>query len=144
MSARATVLRGARAGAIAATAWSALEPLAAKALGTTYSDVRLLGRMAPVGRYWAPAGIAIHVANGAAFGAVFALSGGRGPRAGLAWTGVEAIATWPAMAIMDRIHPDRRSGHWPRLLTDRRVFGQEAIMHALFGLLLGLLLPRRR
>ena len=48
------------------------------------------------------------------------------------------------MAIVDRVHPDRRSGYWPRLLTDRRVFVQESVMHALFGLLLGLLLPKRR
>ena len=46
------------------------------------------------------------------------------------------------MAIMDRVHPDRRSGYWPRLLTDRRVFVQETVMHALFGLLLGLLAPQ--
>jgi hypothetical protein len=44
---------------------------------------------------------------------------------------------------MDRVHPDRRSGHWPRLLTDRRVLAQETLMHALFGLVLGLLLPKR-
>jgi hypothetical protein len=49
------------------------------------------------------------------------------------------VATWPGMALLDRIHPDRRSGRWPRLLTDRRVFAQEAAMHAVFGLLLGLM-----
>lgn len=145
MSGRAVALRGARAGAIAATVWSALEPLAARALGTTFSDVRLLGRLVPVGdRWWVPAGLALHVANGAAFGSAFALAGARGPRAGLAWAGVETIATWPGMAIMDRIHPDRRSGRWPRLVTDRRVLGQEVVMHAVFGLLLGLLMPRGR
>lgn len=143
MSRVATIRHGALAGAVAATAWSALEPLAARALGTRYSDVRLLGRMAPVGRWWVPAGIAIHAANGAAMGAAFALAGGRGPRAGLALACTESVVVWPGMAIMDRIHPDRKSGYWPRLLTDRRVFAQESLMHALFGLLLGLFLPKR-
>jgi hypothetical protein len=138
VSAPATALRGAAAGAAAAAAWAALEPLAARALGTDYTDVRLLGRMATE-RGWLPAGLAIHAANGAAFGAVFALAGARGPRAGLAWAAAETVATWPGMALLDRIHPDRRSGRWPRLLTDRRVFAQEAAMHAVFGLLLGLM-----
>ena len=140
MSAVRTALRGAGAGAVAATAWSALEPLAARAIGTTYSDVRLLGRLvAP--RRWVVAGTLVHAVNGAAFGAVFALGGRRGPGDGLLWTGVETLATWPGMALMDRIHPDRRSGHWPPLVSDRRVFAQEAVMHAFFGLLLGLMVP---
>ena len=143
MSTVATIRRGALAGAAAATAWAAVEPLAARALGTRYTDVRLLGRIPPVGRWWMPAGIAIHAFNGAAMGAVFALSGARGPRAGLTLACAESIVAWPGMAIVDRVHPDRRSGYWPRLLTDRRVFVQESLMHALFGLLLGLFLPKR-
>ena len=135
-----TLLRGAAAGAAAASAWAAVEPLAARALGTRYTDVRLLGRLVSE-RHWVPAGVVVHVTNGAAFGAVFALAGGRGPRAGLAWAAAEALATWPGMAVMDRIHPDRRSGRWPRLATDRRVIVQEAAVHALFGLLLGLMMP---
>ena len=140
MSRVRTALRGAAAGAGAATAWSALEPVAARVIGTTYTDVRLLGRLVSPGR-WAVAGSAVHAANGAAFGALFALAGRRGPRAGLLWTGVETLATWPGMALMDRVHPDRRSGHWPDpLISDRRVFAQEAVMHAVFGLLLGAML----
>lgn len=134
--------RGAVAGAIAATAWSAAEPFAARAFGTDYTDVRLLGRMASR-RRWAVAGTAIHLVNGAAFGALFAGAGARGPRAGLAWTLVETLATWPGMALLDRVHPDRRSGRWPTLVTDRRVFAQEVAMHALFGILLGLMVPGR-
>lgn len=142
MSVRATALRGAAAGAAAAGAWAALEPLAARSLGTDYTDVRLLGRMASE-RHWVAAGTAVHAANGAAFGAAFALAGARGPRAGLAWAAAETLATWPGMALLDRIHPDRRSGRWPRLLTNPRVFAQEAAMHALFGLLLGTMVRER-
>jgi len=140
MSVPAIALRGAAAGVAAAGAWSALEPLASRALRTDYTDVRLLGRMVSE-RHWLAAGLAVHAVNGAAFGAAFALAGARGPRAGLAWAAAEALGTWPGMALLDRIHPDRRSGRWPRLVTDRRVFAQEAAMHALFGLLLGLMVP---
>jgi hypothetical protein len=140
----AQAARGAAAGAAAAAAWALVEPLAARAFGTGYTDVRLLGALVPgAGRAWPAAGAAAHVANGAAFGATFALAGARGPRAGVAWAAAETLATWPLMAVADRIHPDRRTGRWPRLLTDRRVLGQEIALHALFGLLLGLMLPAR-
>lgn len=145
MSRARRVARGAAAGAVAASAWSALEPLAGRALRTGgFSDVRLLGRMVPgAGDRWPLAGALVHAANGAAFGAAFALAGARGPRSGLAWAGAETIATWPGMALMDRVHPDRRSGHWPPLLTNPRVFAQEALMHAVFGLVLGALTAER-
>jgi hypothetical protein len=133
-------LRGAAAGAAAAAVWAAAEPLAARAFGTDYTDVRLLGRLVSR-RRWAVAGTAVHLANGAAFGAMFAGTGGRGPRAGLALAMLETLATWPGMALLDRVHPDRRSGRWPALVSDRRVFGQEVAMHALFGVLLGLMVP---
>ncbi|MGE0025932.1 MAG: hypothetical protein AB7O78_18755 [Thermoleophilia bacterium] len=134
-------VRGAAAGAAAATVWSATEFAAARILRHDFTDTRLLGRFASE-RRWAPAGVAIHAVNGAAFGALFAAAGARGPAAGLRWASAEAVATWPGMALLDRIHPDRRSGHWPRpLLTDPKVMAQEAAMHALFGLVLGLLAP---
>ncbi len=138
-----TVLRGATAGAVAGAAWAAAEPVAARALGTDYTDVRLLGRMVTE-RGWVPAGIALHVANGAAFGAAFAVAGGRGPRAGATWALTESVLVWPGMALLDRVHPDRRSGRWPRLLTSPRIFLQETLMHGLFGVVLGLLLPKGR
>jgi hypothetical protein len=141
VSGAARVARGAAAGALAACAWAALEPLAGRALRTDgYTDVRLLGRLVPgAGERWPLAGALLHAANGAAFGAAFALAGARGPRAGLVLAGAETLVTWPGMAVMDRIHPDRRSGRWPPLFTNPRVFAQEALMHVFFGLLLGLM-----
>jgi hypothetical protein len=137
------VRRGALSGALAALVWSASEPPIARALGTSFSDTRLLGRWAAGESAWLPAGIAIHAANGAAFGAAFALLGGRGARAGVSAAMLEYVATWPGMAVADRLHPDRRSGRWPdRLLTDRRVAAQEALTHALFGAVLGTLAER--
>jgi hypothetical protein len=44
------------------------------------------------------------------------------------------------MVVVDRFHPDRRSGAWPPLLRNRSVFAQEVAVHALFGAVLGGLL----
>ena len=63
-----TVRYGPLAGVAAAAAWIAVEPLVARAFGTTYTDVRLLGRAVTRGRAWPLVGGAIHLGNGAAFG----------------------------------------------------------------------------
>jgi hypothetical protein len=86
------------------------------------------------------AGLALHLANGALFGAVAARRGWRDWRRGLVAAELEGLLAWPGMALADRLHPCRRDGSWPPLLTDRRVFAQEAVMHGLFGAVLGLLL----
>ena len=52
---------------------------------------------------------------------------------------LENLVLWPAMAIVDRVHADRRGGRWPRLVTDPRTFGLEVTTHALFGATLGVL-----
>ena len=124
----------------AAAAWAAAEPLAQRLFRTgTYSDVRLLG--APVSeRHWRLAGTAIHLANGALAGVVFHRLGLRGWKAGIAAAEVENLVLWPGMALVDRLHPDRRSGAWPPLLRNPRVFAEEAAVHALFGGILGGLL----
>lgn len=141
------VLTGALAGAAGTAAWAAAEPVAQRLLGHTYSDVRLLGRVAGGERAWAPAGVAVHLGNGASFGAALALTGPLTFRRAVGWVAVETVATWPLMAAADRLHPDRRSGRWPRLLTSPRVIAHEAAMHALFALVMGALLAlagRRR
>ena len=132
--------RGALAGAFAAGVWAAAEPLMQRLFRTPYSDVRLLGAVLTRGPLWWPAGLALHLANGAAFGAVFERLGGRGPLQGIAAAQVESLGLWPGMALVDRLHPDRRSGVWPPLLTNGRVFAYEVAVHAIFGGVLGLLL----
>ena len=135
-------MRAALAGVAAAAAWIATEPVAQRLLGTPFTDVRALGR--PVSRrHWRAAGTAIHLANGAAAGLAFERLGLRGWRTGVLAFQAEHLATWPLMVVVDRWHPDRRSGAWPPLLPNRRVFAQEAAVHAVFGAVLGLLLPRR-
>jgi len=136
-------VRAALAGATAAAAWAAAEPLAQRIFRTPYSDVRLLG--APISqRHWRAVGTAIHVANGAAAGIAFERLGLRGWRAGIAVFQAENLAAWPLTAVADRFHPDRRSGAWPPLSRNGRVFAQEAAVHALFGAVLGLLVTRSK
>ena len=125
---------------IAAATWAAAEPAAMRLFGTPYSDVRLLGASVTRGPWWRPVGLAIHLANGAVFGAVAERRGWRGWRRGVAAALAENAALWPAMMLIDRLHPDRRSGAWPRLATNGRVFAYEATLHALFGIVLGVLL----
>jgi hypothetical protein len=137
------MFRGALAGAVAAAAWAAAEPVAGRLFRTPagYSDVRLLGALATRdGARWRAAGLAVHLVNGAAFGALFAAAGGRGWKRGLAVAQAENLVLWPGMAAIDRLHPDRRSGAWPPLLTNGRVFAYEAAVHALFGAVLGSLI----
>jgi hypothetical protein len=140
---RACPARGALAGALAAGVWAAVEPLSQRLLRTRYSDVRLLGRMVTTGRAWPLAGAAVHVANGAAFGAAFAFLGGRGAAAGIVAAQAENAVLWPAFLLAQRVHPDARSGYWGCLVCDRKVIVHEVAMHALFGAILGAALERR-
>ena len=124
--------------------WAAAEPALGRLLRTPYSDVRLLGRQATRSRWWPAAGVALHLANGAVFGTVFEKLGGRGVRQGVLTAEAENLVLWPGMLVVDRIHPDRRNGTWPRLLTNPRIIAYEVTTHALFGTVLGLLVRRRR
>jgi hypothetical protein len=136
--------RGSVAGIAAAVAWAAAEPLGRRVVGPPpgYSDLRLLGAPATQGPLWRPVGLLLHLANGAVFGTVFERAGGHGWKHGLLAAQAENLALWPGMAAVDRIHPDRRSGAWPPLFTNGRVFAYEAAMHAVFGVVLGLLVRR--
>jgi hypothetical protein len=138
------VRRGALAGAAAAAVWAAVEPGVARLVGAPagYSDVRLLGALLTGdGKRWRAAGLAAHLANGALFGAAFARVGARGWRQGLAAAQAENVVLWPCMALLDRVHPDRRNGAWPRLARNRQVFAYEVTVHALFGVTVGILKP---
>jgi hypothetical protein len=131
------VLRGAVAGVVSAVAWAASEPALGRLFRTPYSDLRLLAGLTRRGPAVA---LAVHLANGAVFGAVFARIGWRGVARGVLAAETENLALWPAMAVADRLHPDRRSGAWPPLLRDGRVFAYELTTHAIFGAVLGVLL----
>lgn len=132
--------RAALAGLAAAAAWIAVEPVLQRAFGTNgYSVVRLLGR--PVSRrHWRPAGIALHLANGAVAGMAFERVGLRGWKAALVAFQLEGLASWPGMALADRLHPDRGEPDWPPLHRNPRVYAHEAAGHAVFALALERLL----
>jgi hypothetical protein len=133
------MLRGALAGAAAAGVWAAQQPLDRRVFGVDYDDVRLLGRLVAKGDGLYPAGLALHVANGAAFGALYAgVAPGlplpaplKGPLAGLA----EHLATWPGTAALPRWHPAGRE--LPALWGSARAFAQATWRHLLFGAVLG-------
>lgn len=134
-----TTLRGALAGAVAAGVWAAQQPLDKRAFGVPYDDVDLLGGWITRGPSRRAAGLGLHVANGALFGALYATvrprialpSALRGPAAGLA----EHLATWPLTAVLPRVHPDRRA--LPALWGSGAAFAQATWRHVLFGTVLG-------
>lgn len=133
-------MRGVFAGAVAAAAWALAEPGARRLFRIQYSDVRLLGAVVTSGPYWKAAGWGLHLLNGAVFGAAFTRLGGHGVVRAVAAAQLENIVLWtPGMVVVDRFHPDRRSGEWPPLLRNGRVFAYEVAMHALFGAALGFL-----
>jgi hypothetical protein len=131
-------VHAALAGITAAAIWAAAEPALRRLFDTPYTDVRLIG--APLSRrHWRLVGTTLHLLNGAAAGVAFRRVGLRGWKAGVIAAQIESVAVWPGMVVVDRFHPDRRSGAWPRLLRNPRVFGPEAVAHAIFGAVLGVL-----
>jgi hypothetical protein len=136
---RARTIRGALAGAAAAGVWAAQQPVDRRVFGVAYDDVELLGKFVTRGPAWPVVGTALHLGNGALFGAVYSAvaprlplpSWARGPLAGLA----EHLTTWPLTAVTDRVHPAR--GELPPLVTNGRAFLQAAWRHLVFGTVLG-------
>jgi hypothetical protein len=136
---RAKTIRGAFAGAVAAGVWAAQQPLDKAVFGIDYDDTELLGKAITRGAAWPVVGMALHLANGALFGAAYATvaprvalpSWSRGPIAGL----TEHLATWPLTIVADRVHPAR--GEMPPLSASRRAFAQATWRHLLFGVVLG-------
>ena len=140
------MLRGALAGGISAGVWALQQPLDKRLLRSRYDDVELLGRaLRPRADRsdWYPLGLALHVQNGALFGAAYA--GAIAPL--LAHAGVPAAARgplvaqvenfglWPLGRVSDRFHPAR--GDLPRLTGNRRALAQATWRHLLFGVALG-------
>jgi hypothetical protein len=133
-------IRGAVAGAVATAAMTLEQPLDKRLFASRYDDVEILGKLVTRGDEWRPIGFALHVQNGAFFGAAYtrlkpSLPGPavlRGLLIGL----VEHVAAWPATMLVDRYHPARKQ--LPKLSANRRAFGQATIRHAVFGIVLGL------
>ena len=136
---RTRTLRGAVSGAVAATVWALEQPLDKLALSSDYDDVEWLGRALTRGDSWYPAGLALHVSNGAVFGGVYANlapllpvpAATRGPLIALG----EHLVLWPLCGLSDRFHPARKK--LPKLAGNRRAFAQSTLRHLLFGVVMG-------
>ena len=108
---RTRTIRGAAAGAVAAGVWAAQMPLDKRVFQSDFDDVELLGKLITRGPAWPLAGLALHVQNGALFGATYAAlaprlplpSWARGPLAAI----IEHFSSWPLTAFIDRLHPAR-------------------------------------
>lgn len=134
-------LRGAAAGAVAATVWGLAEPLDQRLLRCDYSDVALLGKAVTRGRRWRAAGFAIHAGNGVVFGLVYDELRRHvpvGPRKlAVAMALAEHATLYPLCGLIDRYHPARGEPGIPPLLNSRRAFAQATWRHLLFGTVLG-------
>ena len=136
---RGKSLRGALAGAVAAGAWAAQMPLDKYVFGSNFDDVELLGKAFTRKRAWPLVGWALHLQNGALFGAAYAQlaprvplpSWARGPVVALS----ENFGTWPLGLLVDRAHPARKE--LPRLFANPRALAQSTWRHLLFGVVLG-------
>ncbi len=136
---RAVTVRGALAGAVAASVWAAQQPLDMRLFGVPYDDAELLGSAVTQGRWAGPLGLVLHAANGAAFGALYANlaprlplpAWARGPAAGM----IEHVATWPSTKYVPRFHPD--GGRFPQLWGSGPALAQATWRHLLFGAVLG-------
>jgi hypothetical protein len=136
---RARTLRGALAGAAAAGVWALQQPLDRRVFGVPYDDTELLAKAVTRGPAWPLVGSAMHLANGALFGAVYANvaphvplpSWSRGPAAAMA----EHLLSWPLVALTDRLHPAR--DELPSLAGSGAAFAQATWRHLVFGVVLG-------
>jgi hypothetical protein len=131
-------LNGALAGAAAAAAWAAQQPLDKRVFRSRYDDVELLGKLVTRGPAWPAAGLGLHIANGAMFGAAYALARPLVPGppvvAGVAAAMAEHFGFWPLGALIDRHHPARKD--LEPLENNPRAFAQAAWRHLLFGILM--------
>jgi hypothetical protein len=136
---RTRTLRGAVCGAVAAAVWALEQPLDKLLFSSSYDDVEVLGRAVIQGDGWYPAGLALHMGNGALFGAVYSNVAPvlplppvlRGPAVAL----TEHLAMWPLTLVSDRFHPARKQ--LPQLTGNRAAFAQATVRHLLFGIVLG-------
>src|SRR4051794_5034869 len=132
-------IRGAAAGAIAGVIWATQQDIDKRVFGVDYDDTELLGKLVTRGPAWRPIGMAMHVANGAAFGALYATIAPR--LTGPAWARgatlalIENFASWPLVEIVDGHHPARRD--LPRLAGNRSALAQATWRHFVFGAVLG-------
>ena len=132
-------VKGAMAGAAAAAAWAAQQPIDKRLFRYSYDDVEMLGKTFTRGPSWPLAGALAHLSNGAVFGAGYSLARPflPGPPAVAALMAVmaEHLASWPLTRLVDSHHPARED--IPPLAGNTRAFAQATWRHLVFALVLG-------
>jgi hypothetical protein len=132
-------MNGALAGAIAAGVWVAQQPLDKRVFGSDYDDVELLGKLVTRGDAWPAAGLALHLENGAIFGAVYSQARpfipGPVPLRAVFASMAEHAGLWPLVRLTDRHHPARSD--LIGLAGNRRAFAQATWRLFVFGVVLG-------
>ena len=133
-------VRSTAAGAAAALVWAAAERIDRKVFANDYTDVALLGKFVTRSRAWPLAGVALHAANGAAFGFAFDIARRRTSvpprRLALRLALAEHLLLFPLGALIDRYHPARGEAGLEQVFGGR-AFAQATLRHGLFGLVLG-------
>ncbi len=119
--------------------WAAQQPADKRVFGCGYDDVELLGKGLAPGDAWPLPGVALHLQNGAGFGALYTqlrpfLVGPPALR-GMTLALAEHLLSWPLVGLVDRYHP--RRSELPPLKGNQRAFWQATWRHALFGLVMG-------
>lgn len=135
------------AGVASGAAYLAAQAIDIAATGNRIDDRVLAGALVPVGRTDARSvGTVMHGVNSVAFAAVFRLIGRdllAGPMwlRGLVFALIETIALYP-LSIFEPYHPAVRDG---RLASYRTpvAFAQQVWRHVVFGIVLGILTPKR-
>ena len=105
-----------------------LEPLDRRLFRLDYSDVALLGKGVTRTRLWPVAGLALHAANGAAFG----VAAKRLRVSPFALAMAENVALFPLTYLTDRHHPARGTRGLAPIFSPRG-FAQATLRHAIFG-----------
>lgn len=131
-------VNGAIAGGVAAAAWAAQQPLDKRVFRCRMDDIELLGKLVAGGDSWPLPGVALHVQNGAVFGAAYAQARrfipGPPGLVGLALVMAEHLSSWALIGLVDGLHPRRRE--LVPLKGNRRAFWQATWRHAFFALVL--------
>lgn len=136
------------AGLLASTAYLLEQRIDRRLLPNGYDDLLLWGgllsRRPRRQRLW---GLGVHLLLGTALAPVYAAIAPSFPRLprwlrGLLFAQLENAVLYPGVPLLNAVHPSVRVGELPSLLT-RRYALVEIVRHAVYGAVLGILLPDR-
>lgn len=136
------------AGGVASGGYLCAQALDRRLTGNEYDDLLLWGGLlSSVPRRQRALGLGVHLTLGMSLAAVYSillpsLPTMPGPIRGFLFAQLENSLAYPGVPLINRIHPEVRSGRLPRLTTIG-YWAAETWRHAVYGLLLGALLRKR-